>query len=169
MQYMTPADLAAFFDATLPRVYAYFARRSDSRATAEDLTQETYVAAAAAIKKGTQVLEPDHWIFGLARHRLIDHFRSLDREQRKLQMAWRAGERADQEMESVELTSDRVHRALASLLAIHRLVLTLRYLDGLSTSEIADQIGRSVHATESLLSRGRDGFRRAYVEDSYDS
>ena len=37
-----------------------------------------------------------------------------------------------------------------------------RYLDGLSVPEVAEQLGRTVHATEALLVRARAAFRRAY-------
>ena len=37
----------------------------------------------------------------------------------------------------------------------HRLVLALRYVDELSVDEIATLVGKSVHATESLLVRAR--------------
>ena len=43
-----------------------------------------------------------------------------------------------------------------------RVVMVLRYLDQLPVREIASTIGRSEKATESLLSRAREAFRRAY-------
>jgi RNA polymerase sigma-70 factor (ECF subfamily) len=163
---MSATDLGAFFDATFPRIFGYFVRRCPNRALAEDLTQDTFIAAATSIGKGTEVLDPDHWIFGLARHRLVDHFRALDREQRKLRIVWDAEHSVEQGIESAEVTSERVYDALRELSPIHRLVLSLRYLDGLSPSEIAIQIGRSLHATESLISRGRQSFRTYYLENS---
>ena len=55
-----------------------------------------------------------------------------------------------------------VESALAELPGEQRIVLVLRYLDQLSVREIASAIGRSEKATESLLSRAREVFRRAY-------
>jgi RNA polymerase sigma factor (sigma-70 family) len=52
-------------------------------------------------------------------------------------------------------------RALGRLPAIHRQVLVLKYLDELSVSEIADELGRSPVQIQSLLQRARDGLRRA--------
>lgn len=43
-----------------------------------------------------------------------------------------------------------------------RIALLFRYLDGMSVREVAHAIGRSEKATESLLARGREGFRRAF-------
>ena len=40
--------------------------------------------------------------------------------------------------------------------------MVMRYLDQMPVREISSTIGRSEKATESLLSRARDGFRRAH-------
>ncbi len=54
------------------------------------------------------------------------------------------------------------HQVLARLGAHHQSALTLRYLDGLAVSDVAEHLGRTVHATEALLVRARLAFRRAY-------
>jgi RNA polymerase sigma-70 factor (ECF subfamily) len=55
---------------------------------------------------------------------------------------------------------------LASLPSPQREALVLRYLDGLPVAEVALMLGRSVEATESLLTRGRASFRRRYREEA---
>ena len=44
----------------------------------------------------------------------------------------------------------------------HRAALVLRYLDDLPVPQVAETLGRTVHATEALLVRARAAFRRAY-------
>jgi RNA polymerase sigma-70 factor (ECF subfamily) len=51
---------------------------------------------------------------------------------------------------------------LDALGAHHRAALTLRYLDGLPVAQVAEHLGRTVHATEALLVRARSAFRAAY-------
>ena len=46
-----------------------------------------------------------------------------------------------------------------------RAALTLRYLDGLPVAEVAACLGRSVHATETLLVRARAALRKVYREE----
>lgn len=53
---------------------------------------------------------------------------------------------------------------LDQLGAHHRAALTLRYLDGLTIPEVADHLGRTVHATEALLVRAHAAFRAAYAD-----
>ena len=55
-------------------------------------------------------------------------------------------------------------RVLADLGPHHRSALVLRYLDGLTVPEVADHLGRTVHATEALLVRARRAFRTLYEQ-----
>jgi RNA polymerase sigma-70 factor (ECF subfamily) len=58
--------------------------------------------------------------------------------------------------------------ALDALPASQRLVISLRYLDGLSVPEIARAVSKSVHAVESLLARGRATFNQVYLEHGHE-
>jgi RNA polymerase sigma-70 factor (ECF subfamily) len=51
---------------------------------------------------------------------------------------------------------------MAQLPPDQRLALLFRHLDGMSVREVAAAIGRTEKATESLLARARESFRRAY-------
>jgi RNA polymerase sigma-70 factor, ECF subfamily len=41
----------------------------------------------------------------------------------------------------------------------------LRYLDGLPVAEVGAHLGRSLHATETLLMRAKAALRRVYEEE----
>ena len=101
------------------------------------------------------------WLMGIARHKLLDHYRRSERELRNL----RAVESST--IESLDpwttaLRDDVVATTLADLGAHHRCALTLRHLDGLPVPEVARARGRSIHATGALLSRARVAFRSTY-------
>ena len=77
------ATFCAFYDDALPRVYGYFLHRTGrSPAVAEDLTQETFLAAVRELKKGRRPEAPIPWIYGIARHKLLDHYRRRERTER---------------------------------------------------------------------------------------
>jgi RNA polymerase sigma-70 factor, ECF subfamily len=63
------------------------------------------------------------------------------------------------------LDAQVAHAALARLAGPQRMALTLRYLDGLPVAEVAACLGRSVHATETLLVRARAALRHIYREE----
>ena len=58
--------------------------------------------------------------------------------------------------------------AIRSLPASQRAVLTFVVLDDLPVAEVARLMGKSTSATQSLLHRARDGFRRAYQAEATD-
>ena len=160
------ASFGAFYDDALPRVYGYFLHRTGgSPALAEDLTQETFLAAVRELKKGRRPDAPVPWIFGIARHKLIDHYRQRERAERLLFAA-----EADVDEVTVEAGSDPVHErvvaALAAVPASQRAALVLHHLDGFSMREVADLLDKTEKAVESLLGRGRESLRRAYLEAS---
>lgn len=162
----TPDSLRAFYEETLPRVYGYFLHRcGGSPPIAEDLTQETFLAAVGELKKGRRIFTPHAWIFGIARHKLIDHYRRQERAERPLSLDWDAPDVADEEVAPEDTDQERAVAALAAVPASQRAALVLCYVDGYSEAEAARFLGKSVEAVESLLARGRRSFKRTYAED----
>jgi RNA polymerase sigma-70 factor (ECF subfamily) len=165
---LDPHSFRAFYDNALPRVYGYFLHRcGGSTAAAEDLTQETFLAAVTELKKDKQVATPIAWIYGIARHKLLDHYRRQERIGRPLAVA---PTRHEQEEELVaddsEEARERTTAALASVAASQRSALVLCYVDGYSVPEAARLLGKSTEAVESLLARGRQSFKRSYLKES---
>ena len=157
------AALLQLYDAALPQVYGYLLRRCGRVAWAEDLTAEVFLAAVDAVRRDQPTVVSTAWLLGVARHKLVDHWRRQAREHRHL------GAVGDDQAETtdpwdVHLDSVRAHETLSRLAAHHRSALVLRYLDDLPVPEVAVLLGRSIHSTEGLLVRARAAFRRAYTE-----
>jgi RNA polymerase sigma-70 factor, ECF subfamily len=155
--------LLELYDEALPHVYGYLLSRCGQRSLAEDLTAETFLAAVTAVRKPDAPELSIGWLIGVARHKLADHWRRVEREERGLRAL--EGE-PDPVEDPWDTAVDRIRAraALAELGAHHRAALTLRYLDGLPVGEVAALLGRTVHATEALLVRARTAFRRVYQE-----
>ena len=152
-----------WYDATLPRVYRYLAARcAGDEALAEELTQQTFVEAIRQRHRFDGRSDVVTWMCAIGRNKLLDHFRRRGRDVKRQERLisdlpqatdapWRAAE-----------TREAVEMAMAQIPTDQRLALLFRYLDGLSVREVAGAMGRSEKATESLLARGREGFRRAF-------
>ncbi len=149
------ASLLALYDQALPQVHGYLLSRCGDRAVAEDLTSEVFLAAVAA---GGDVGLP--WLIGTARHKLVDHWRRRARDER---LAAEPAPDVDDPWDAA-LDALRARQVLAGLGPHHRAALVLRHVDGLPVPEVAAVLGRTLHATEALLSRARRAFRRAYEE-----
>lgn len=154
--------LLRLYDSALPDVYGYLAARCGSATTAEDLTSETFLAAVDAVRLGRVPKLTTAWLIGVARHKLVDHWRRHAREERSLRAVDSDSVGAGGDEWDVRLDALRAHQTLSMLGAHHRSALTLRYLDGLPVREVAEYLGRTVGATEVLLVRARAAFRDHY-------
>ena len=162
-----PARLLDLYDRALPQVYGYLLSRCWQRALAEDLTAETFLAAVDAVRATTSPPLTTGWLIGVARHKLSDHWRRQAREERTLRAvavaaAAEPGLDADDPWDA-RLDALRAQDVLRRLGPHHRAALTLRYVDDLPVPEVAQVLGRTVHATEALLVRARSAFRTAYA------
>ena len=155
------AELADIYDSALPYVYGYLLSRCGRVAVAEDLTAETLLAAVDAVRRDHPPLVSIAWLIGVARHKLVDHWRRQEREERGLR-AVANDEPAQVDPWDVKLDGLQAQAVLERLGAHHRSALTLRYIDDLPVADVAALLDRSVHATEALLVRARSAFRRAY-------
>lgn len=144
-------------------MYGYLLPRCGSVADAEDLTAETFTAAVAALKRPDSPSVTVAWLIGVARHKLVDHWRRGERERRGLAAV--GPDQPDDPWEEL-LDTSAAHSALARLPSPQRAALSLRYLDGLTVTEIADQLKRTVRGTETLLVRARAALRRIYREEA---
>lgn len=156
-----PDAVVALYAQALPQVYGYLLPRCRNVVVAEDLTAETFLAAVAATKQGAAPEVSIGWLVGIARHKLVDHWRRLDREERSLASAQDLVQEVDDPWDA-EMERDVVYAALSELNAFQQAALTLRYLDGLPVAQVAEHLGRSLHATETLLTRAKAALRRAY-------
>src|SRR3569833_849607 len=162
-----PSDpVLAIYRAAKPHVYGYLLPRCGSAALAEDLTSETFLAAVNASRQGRLPELSTAWLVGVARHKLADHWRSLEREQRSLAAAETSAADVDDPWDEW-LDTEAAYAALAHLPIPQRAALTLRYLDGLSVADVAEHLGRTLHGTETLLARSRAALRRLYREEEH--
>jgi len=160
------AELMALYDAAVGDVYGYLVTRCGQRSIAEDLTADTFLAAADAVRRDRVISMTVPWLIGVARHKLVDHWRRQAREERSLRAV--GDDVPPEDPWDAHLDAVRARETLGELAPQHRAALTLRYLDDLSVPEVADHLQRSVHATEALLVRARTAFRRAYTSEEGD-
>lgn len=158
------AALLALYDVAVGDVYRYLLARCSSTSVAEDLCAETFLAACDAAERGAIPAPTVAWLIGVARHKLADHWRREAREQRRLRAVVAEPTRQVDDPWEGLVEADVARTVLAALSPSHQAALVFRYVDGRSVAEVADDLGRTVEATESLLVRARSGFRDRYLE-----
>ena len=157
----------ALYDAAFAGLYAYAVWRCGGlRDRAEEVVQETWLVAVRRLRD----FDPAHgpflgWLRGIAANHLRNRFR---RDARRAVMpldevgpaVWDGADRERRER------AEAVARALAELPERYEAVLRAKYLEQQPVDAIAADWGETPKAIESLLTRARAAFRRAYPEDS---
>ena len=123
------AAFESWYRRTLPRVYSYLLPRcANDGALAEELTQQTFIAAVERRSRYDGRSDTVTWLLGIARHKLADHFRMREREERRrMRLEIRQLELGHGEVQKPGL-DDRpaIADALNSLPTAQRAVLVLR-------------------------------------------
>ncbi len=120
------------------RLYRWLYRMTRDRHLAEDLTQETFLKALAAVKTFRAGSNFRAWVFKIGHNNFVNQKRADRRTKHQL-----PEEAAAPEIGSVEATTENrealeaVARAVAELPADFRAALTLRVEEGLSFREVA--------------------------------
>lgn len=150
-------ELLAVYDRWVSEVHRYAMRLTGGdRSRSEDLTQETFLRLLRDARSGGRVVVDVSWLIVTLRNRFIDELRSADRAERRLRLV-QGGERFDGSPVAGPASASEL---LGELPDRQRAALVLRYVDDLSVAQTADALALSVHATESLLARGRAELRR---------
>ena len=138
-------------------VYRYALAVTGNAADAEDVVQTTFMNAFRALERGEQPTKPRHWLIAIAHNVCRQRFRQSAR--RPTEVAFE-----DDVAEALVPSDDAptaadIQRALNQLALNQREALVMRELEGRSYAEIAELLGLSVPAVETLLFRARRALR----------
>ena len=142
--------LLSFYDAAFDDVYRTAARLTwGDRSAAEDLVQDAFVRLVRSVRSGAVTTVGIGWMITTVRRLHIDGLRATDREERRLRVV------AAPLSQPASTSSNNVESMLDGLSDRERTAIILRYVDDLSVAEVADLMGDSLRATESLLQRAK--------------
>jgi RNA polymerase sigma-70 factor (ECF subfamily) len=133
-------------------VYQYALGVLANPADAEDVTQTTFLNAYRAFQRGERPIRPHNWLIAIAHNVCRMRWRQAGHRPREVALD-DAPEAAALEHDQPSI--DAVLEALSHLTFNQRAALVMRELEGRSCSQIADTLGLSVGAVESLLFRAR--------------
>jgi RNA polymerase sigma factor (sigma-70 family) len=138
-------------------VYRYALAVLRNPADAEDVTQTTFMNAYRAFKDGTQIEKPQNWLIKIAHNACRTRFIRAQRRPQEVPLEDSIERIAVPESERPNVRS--ILRALGQLPFNQRSALVMRELEGRSYEEIADTLGVSVSAVETLIFRARRSLR----------
>ena len=138
--------------------YCYWLAGGDP-ATAEDLRQETFLAAIHGIERFRGEVPLFAWLSAIARHKAVDELRLRRRHVSLSEVREEPVSAVSPEADAAmaEQCADVVE-TLWSLPRDYRIALLSRYMDDETVEAVALRLGRSYKAAESVLSRARKAF-----------
>src|SRR2546423_7375262 len=137
-------------------VYHYALAVLRNPADAEDVTQTTFLNALRAYERGERPKAEQNWLIAIAHNVCRQRFRQSQRRPREVALEEDVADRiADDEAPSAQ----DIRRALGQLAFNQRAALVMRELEGRSYADIAEILGVSGGAVETLLFRARRALR----------
>ena len=147
---MTPTELQRQH---LDDVWRYVSSRLDRHEDAEDVTMEVMVAAFRRLEDDTVLADPKLWLLTIAKNKVTD---ALRRKYRRKEAPLVDSDHLE-EIDHVKRFA--VNSILDQMPEDHSQALVLKYVNGLSTEEVAVVLKKSPDAANSLLQRARQRFR----------
>ncbi len=173
-----PARFEALYRKYLAQVYSYAFYELGDHHDAEDATERTFVAALTNLHRFEERARPEDghgastfrvWLFRIARNVVADRQRArFRRPEEALDAASAVASTADPAAEVARREeASAAWQAVARLPGDRRRAVVLRFVDEMSTAEIAGVLGRSegavrvlIHRALRTVARDLDGERR---------
>ena len=163
----SPGEQLDLFLRACNDVHRYISRLTGGdRQLTEDIVQETFIAMLRHQRSHPDVEVGVGWLMTAARNRLIDHVRSRQRDQARVDRHSASEPREVPAIDAAMISDEQARWMLARLPVYERVALGLHVVDGMSIADVAERLGRSVEATNSLLARARRHLRSLALEMS---
>lgn len=133
------AILSETFEQYASAIYRFAFRRLGNRESAQDVTAQVFLKAARGMDPSFSEEARRAWLFRVARTAIVDVWRSYG-ECPAVPLEWYA-EEPSHAIEADSKAAARVESILARLNPVQRRVLELRFLEGRSLIETAQELG----------------------------
>ncbi len=157
------AAFAALYDLFLGPMYRYVYYRVGNRADAEDIAEQVFLQAWAAIDRFRWQGKPFvAWLYTLAHNLVVDWRRrshptqSLDNDEHPIDLRSTTAERAL----SQSLDADLLAPAIRRLTPEQQQVITLKFVAGLDTAQVATVMNKREGTIRALQLRALQSLRR---------
>jgi RNA polymerase sigma-70 factor (ECF subfamily) len=158
------AALEVVYGAYKERIHTFLIRLLGETELAEDVTQETFTKAFAALASFPAEQKVLPWLYRVANNAAIDHLRRRSRF-RWIRIPLLANTEAEPHAPPGPELAEREHIriVLATLPVENAAALLLHALEGYTYKEIGAIQGCSLTAVRSRIARARQAFREAYA------
>lgn len=166
-----PEAFARLYDGYVDRIYRYVYFRITHDQTAEDITAQVFLKAWENLNRYKHGETPFlGWLYTIARNSVIDHYRTR-KETVPLEDTNIFQEDASEAItEQIDRASEvrTLRAALQALTEEQQQVLTLKFITGLNTAQVARQMGKRQGAIRALQMRALQALAKHLEEEKTD-
>lgn len=138
-------------------------------ATAEELTEETFIKLVLKRPCFHQNSAFKTWLYSIARNTAIDYLRRNKRTDISLEEAPQIADEANLERSYIQQEEKiLLHRCMKQLKPEYRQVLWLAYFEDFSYREIARVLRKTTHSVETLAYRARLALKNILIKEGFE-
>ena len=162
-------ELAGLYEEYYDRISRYAYVHIGDRADAEDLAGETFLKALKSLDSYQERGVPmQAWLFKIAHNLVVDYLRrkaKIKAQATEMEMLQVAGDDPIIEAET-KIRMEKVAEAMKRLTSDQRQVVSLRFLSGLASKEVAQIMNKSDGAVREMQRAAIDKLRAMLVAES---
>ncbi len=161
-QQLDEQALSEIYQALSPALYRYAYRLLGNAVDAEDIVAETFHRLLLALRHGNGPQQHlSAYLYRIAHNMITDRYRRCPPPDLPFDEDLEASDTDRPEISApLRIAQEQARAALWLLTSDQRLVITLKYFEGLSNEETAVALGKPVGAVKSLQHRGLEALRR---------
>lgn len=151
-----PEAYGQFYDLYVTRIYRFVFFKVNSVSDAQDITSEVFLKLWQYIKEGKEVKNLNAFTYMIARNKVIDFYRQksrMDEPMGEEHINIPDDEKDMLKQQIIENDLSDALKGIENLKDEYKEVIILKYLDELSSKEIAQVLSKSGGATRVLLHR----------------
>ncbi len=151
--HLASREIDDLYRAHVAEVYRYAFAVLGNHADAEDVTQTTFLNAYRALEQGVKPRKPSNWLLTIASNAIKQRFRQEQSRPRQVELDDRIPHAEPQDDDGPSV--GELLTALSKIPPQQRQAIVLREFEGRSYVEIAEILGVTTSALETLLFRAR--------------
>lgn len=144
-------DFLSAYDLYADSIYRFCYFRISNKELAEDMVQEVFMRTWKYGTEGHEIKDVRAFLYQTARNMIIDHYRKSHTKMASLDTLSEEGVEFENGVEvdaqdvlvDKTYTFDKIKTDIQKLKDLHKEVVVLRYVEGLSVAEIAEILGQS--------------------------
>src|SRR5918996_6148361 len=155
------------YDAYMERIYRFIYFRVEDQQTAEDITSQVFLRAWNNLDRFRLGRTPYlAWLYTIAHNAVIDHYRTRKPTTalEDVQLSQPDYSEAVENKIDLSVEMKSIKAAMRNLTTDQQQVLTLRFIEGMSNTEIAQHLGKREGAIRALQMRGLQALAKQLAE-----